>query len=221
MTYKGVNAILEAHDEKTRQEYKELVPMFETMADLHRILLKHRHQRGAIDFEAPEAKIIVDENGHPTDIQLRDRGLSERMIESFMLAANETVAKHYDLMHVPFLYRIHEHPDTERIKNFAEFLSVFGINMPGDLANVEPKMLQKVLKQVAGTPEEQMVQTMMLRSMQQAKPLWAGGPVLHPLYVADSSLPGYDRSPLDQVVQGKRDYRRGQGQVPGSPSGNC
>ena len=169
MTYKGVNAILEAHDEKTRQEYKELVPMFETMPDLHRILLKHRHQRGAIDFEAPEAKIIVDENGHPTDIQLRDRGLSERMIESFMLAANETVAKHYDLMHVPFLYRIHEHPDTERIKNFAEFLSVFGINMPGDLANVEPKMLQKVLKQVAGTPEEQMVQTMMLRSMQQAK----------------------------------------------------
>ncbi len=169
MTYKGVNAILEAHDEKTRQEYRELVPMFETMADLHRILLKHRHQRGAIDFEAPEAKIIVDENGHPTDIQLRDRGLSERMIESFMLAANETVAKHYDLMHVPFLYRIHETPDKDRVKAFVDFLNVFGIDVHGDINNVKPKMLQKVLKDVAGKPEEQMVQVMMLRSMQQAK----------------------------------------------------
>ncbi len=169
MTYKAVNRILSDHDEKTRQQYHELVPMFETMADLHRILLKHRHRRGAIDFEAPEAKIIVDEAGHPTDIELRDRGLSERMIESFMLAANETVAEHYYKLHVPFLYRIHETPDGERIKNFAEFLSVFGIQMKGDLKNVSPKMLQKVLKDVAGTPEEQMVQVMMLRSMQQAK----------------------------------------------------
>lgn len=169
MTYKAVNQILEAHDEKTREQYRELVPMFETMADLHRILLKHRRQRGAIDFEAPEAKIVVDSAGHPTDIQLRDRGLSERMIESFMLAANETVAEHFDKLHVPFLYRVHEHPDADRIKNFAEFLSVFGIQMPGDLNKINPKMLQKVLKQVAGTPEEQMVQTMMLRSMQQAK----------------------------------------------------
>lgn len=169
MTYKAVNQILEAHDEKTRQQYQDLVPMFETMADLHRILLKHRQQRGAIDFEAPEAKIVVDAAGHPTDIQLRERGLAERMIESFMLAANETVAEHFDKLHVPFLYRVHEHPAADRIKNFAEFLSVFGIQMPGDLSNINPKMLQKVLKQVAGTPEEQMVQTMMLRSMQQAK----------------------------------------------------
>ena len=169
MTYKAVNKILEAHDEKTRAQYAELVPMFETMADLHRILLKHRHQRGAIDFEAPEAKIIVDETGHPIDIELRDRGLSERMIESFMLAANETVAEHYFKLHVPFLYRIHETPDAERLKSFAEFLSVFGIQMKGDLSAASPKMLQKVLKDVAGTPEEQMVQVMMLRSMQQAK----------------------------------------------------
>ena len=111
----------------------------------------------------------MDDFGHPIDIEVRDRGLSERMIESFMLAANETVAKHYDQMHVPFLYRIHEHPDSERIRNFAEFLSVFGIQMKGDLNNVQPKMLQNVLKDVAGTPEEQMVQVMMLRSMQQAK----------------------------------------------------
>ena len=169
MTYKAVNKILESNDQQTKEQYKELVPMFQTMAELHKILLKHRHRRGAIDFEAPEAKIVVDENGHPTDIQLRERGLSERMIESFMLAANETVAEHFDHLHVPFLYRIHEKPDGDRIKDFADFLSALGIEMKGDLNNVKPKMLQRVLKQVAGTPEEEMVQVMMLRSMQQAK----------------------------------------------------
>lgn len=169
MTYKAVNAILEAHDQKTIDRYHDLVPMFETMKEIHQILLKKRKRRGAIDFEAPEAKIIVDEQGHPTDIQLRERGLSERMIESFMLAANETVAEHYYKEHVPFLYRIHEQPDNEKIKSFFEFLSVFGINAHGDINNVKPKMLQNVLKEVAGKPEEQMVQVMMLRSMQQAK----------------------------------------------------
>ena len=112
MTYKAVNRILESHDAKTMAEYKDLVPMFETMRDIHKILLNARKRRGAIDFEAPEAKIIVDDQGHPIDIQLRERGLAERMIESFMLAANETVAEHYYKEHVPFLYRIHEQPDN-------------------------------------------------------------------------------------------------------------
>ena len=169
MTYKAVNRILEAHDEKTINQYKDLVPMFETMGELHKILLKSRKRRGAIDFEAPEAKIIVDDTGHPIDIQLRERGTAERMIESFMLAANETVAEHYFNEHVPFLYRIHETPDKDRIKSFVDFLNVFGIDVHGDINNVKPKMLQKVLKDVAGKPEEQMVQVMMLRSMQQAK----------------------------------------------------
>ncbi|KRL56591.1 ribonuclease R [Furfurilactobacillus rossiae] len=169
MTYKGVNKILEAHDAKTMERYDSLVGMFETMAELHKILVKKRHQRGAIDFDAPEAKIIVDAEGHPTDIELRERGLAERMIESFMLAANETVAEHYDRMHVPFLYRVHETPDGDRVKSFFDLLNVFGINAKGDPNNLKPKMLQSVLKEVAGTPEEQMVQTMMLRSMKQAK----------------------------------------------------
>lgn len=169
MTYKAVNKILEDHDPVTTKQYQDLVPMFKTMAELHRILLKNRKRRGAIDFEAPEAKIIVDDLGHPIDIQLRDRGLSERMIESFMLAANETVAEHYFKAHVPFLYRIHETPDGDRVKSFFDFLSVFGINVHGDINNVKPWMLQKILKDVEGKPEEQMVQVMMLRSMQQAK----------------------------------------------------
>lgn len=169
MTYKAVNRILESHDQKTIDEYKELVPMFKTMGELHKILLKNRKRRGAIDFEAPEAKIIVDDTGHPIDIQLRERGLAERMIESFMLAANETVAEHFYKEKVPFLYRIHEQPDKDRIKSFFDFLSVFGIEVHGDVNNVKPKMLQRVLKDVAGKPEEEMVQVMMLRSMQQAK----------------------------------------------------
>lgn len=169
MTYKAVNAIIEDHDPQVMAQYHDLVPMFETMNELHHILLNARHRRGAIDFEAPEAKIIVDAQGHPTDIQLRERRTAEKLIESFMLAANETVADHFYHLHVPFLYRVHETPDHDRMRDFFDFLGVFGIQVPGDINNVTPKMLQRVLAKVAGEPEEQMVQVMMLRSMQQAR----------------------------------------------------
>ncbi|KRK99509.1 ribonuclease R [Secundilactobacillus odoratitofui DSM 19909 = JCM 15043] len=169
MTYTNVNKILEAHDEATRNEYDRLVPMFENMADLHKILYKHRKRRGAIDFDDHEAEIIVDESGHAIDIQLRVRGLAERMIESFMLAANETVAEHYNKAKAPFIYRVHETPDGERVKNFFEFLTAFGINVKGDPDHLRPKMLQNVLKSVAGKPEEAVVSVMMLRSLKQAK----------------------------------------------------
>lgn len=169
MTYTNVNKILEAHDEATRNEYDRLVPMFENMADLHKILYKHRKRRGAIDFDDHEAEIIVDESGHAIDIQLRVRGLAERMIESFMLAANETVAEHYNKAKAPFIYRVHEMPDGERVKNFFEFLTAFGINVKGDPDHLRPKMLQNVLKSVAGKPEEAVVSVMMLRSLKQAK----------------------------------------------------
>lgn len=117
MTYVAVNKILEAHDEQTMERYKELVPMFEDMAELHKILLKMRKRRGAIEFEDDEAKIILDDDGHPIDIQLRNRGTSERMVESFMLAANETVAAHYNNLNVPFVYRIHEKPKEEKSRH--------------------------------------------------------------------------------------------------------
>jgi len=103
MTYTAVNQILEAHDELTMNRYKELVPMFEAMGDLHRILVKQRKTRGAIDFDDREAEIIVDDQGHAIDVKLRTRGMAERMIESFMLAANETVAEHYYRAKTPFL----------------------------------------------------------------------------------------------------------------------
>lgn len=169
MTYDGVNQILEAHDPKTRAKYVDLVDMFDVMGDLHRVLYKHRRHRGAIDFDDNEAKIIVDETGHPIDIQLRVRGLAERMIESFMLAANETVAKHYSQLKVPFIYRVHETPDSDRMLSFFEFVTTFGVNVTGTSKDVKPKMLQDVLKKVAGKPEEAMVSVMMLRSMKQAR----------------------------------------------------
>ena len=169
MTYSDVNKILEAHDEKTRAKYADLVPMFETMGELHKLLLKRRKRRGAIEFDDNEAEIIVDETGHPIDIKVRVRGTSERMIESFMLAANETVAQHYSELKVPFLYRVHETPDSERMLSFFEFLTNFGYSVKGSSKNIKPKMLQSVLKQVSGSKEETMISVMMLRSMKQAK----------------------------------------------------
>ncbi|QBO35502.1 ribonuclease R [Periweissella cryptocerci] len=177
MTYKAVNAILTDHDAETIEEYQELVPMFETMQELHEIMVAMRKRRGAIEFDAPEAKIIVDEDGKPTDIEIRERGLSERMIESFMLAANETVAETFDKAHVPFLYRIHETPDAERAKSFFEFVTALGHPVKGDVSKLSPKLFQSILKELAGTPEEQMVSTMMLRSMKQAK--YSNEPVGH------------------------------------------
>ncbi|KRN30851.1 ribonuclease R [Weissella halotolerans] len=168
MTYKAVNAIL-AGDETTRNEYQDLVPMFEDMAQLHHALVARRQERGAIEFDAPEAKIIVDDDGKPTDIELRERGESERMIESFMLAANETVAMHYDLAKVPFLYRIHEAPESDRVQQFADFVKALGCPVKLNPDNVKPKDLQQVHQYFVGRPEEQMVSTMMLRAMQQAK----------------------------------------------------
>ena len=169
MTYNNVNNILEANDEKTKARYADLVPMFELMGQLHKILFKQRKKRGAIEFDDNEAQIIVDETGHPIEIKIRVRGTSEKMIESFMLAANETVAEDYYDKHVPFLYRVHETPDGDRMLSFFEFLTNFGHVIKGSVKDLKPKMLQNVLKQVAGTPEEAMISVMMLRSMKQAK----------------------------------------------------
>ncbi|KRN99682.1 ribonuclease R [Companilactobacillus kimchiensis] len=168
MTYNNVNEILK-NDEELTEEYAPVVPMLKEMAELHEILFNKRHERGAIDFEETEAQIIVDENGKPIDIKLRERGTSEKMIESFMLAANETVAEHYNLKHVPFLYRVHEKPDEEKVKNFFEFAAAMGVQVKGNLKEITPKMFQNVLQSVVGTPEESVVTIMLLRSLQQAR----------------------------------------------------
>ena len=168
MTYNKVNKVLAGDMEGLEDKYVKLRPMLEDMSELHNALYKQRHKRGAIDFEEPEAKIVVDEKGKPVDIVLHERGTAEKMIESFMLMANETVAEDYYKKHVPFLYRVHETPDGERIKNFFEFCSAFGLNVKADPNNVKPLDLQKVVTKTQGTPEEAVVQMMMLRSLKQA-----------------------------------------------------
>ena len=143
--------------------------MFKEMGELHHILEEMRMRRGAISFEDREAKVLVDENGHPKDILLRTRGVGERLIESFMLAANETVARHYHDLKLPFIYRIHEQPKEEKMQRFFDFAAVLGILVKGTKENISPKDLQKVLEQVENKPEEVVINTMLLRSMQQAK----------------------------------------------------
>ena len=168
MTYNKVNKTLKGEMDGLEDKYVKLRPMLEDMADLHNILYKKRHQRGAIDFEEPEAKIVVDDKGKPTDIVLHERGTAEKMIESFMLMANETVAEFYYKKNLPFLYRVHETPDAERITSFFEFCSAFGLNVKADPNDVKPIDLQKVVSKTEGTPEEAVVQMMMLRSLKQA-----------------------------------------------------
>ena len=154
LTYNNVNKVLDPdNNDELEEKYVELAPMLKEMAELHNALYKKRHQRGAIDFEEPEAKIIVDDQGKPTDIVLHDRGTAEKMIESFMLLANETVAEAFYKKHVPFLYRVHETPDGERIKSFFEFCSAFGLNITADPNHVKPLDLQKVVSKTTGTPE--------------------------------------------------------------------
>lgn len=125
--------------------------------------------RGAIDFDFKESKVIVDEDGWPVDIELRERTVAEKLIEDFMLAANETVAEHFHWMNVPFLYRIHEDPKPEKLQRFFEFVTNFGILIKGTGNTVHPKALQDVLTAIEGMPEEPVISTMLLRSMQQAK----------------------------------------------------
>jgi len=176
MTYDAVNKILDG-DVFVQDEYAQLTPMFKVMGELHDILYNMRKKRGAIEFDAPEAQVVVDDEGKAVDIKLRERGTAERMIESFMLVANETVAEHFDKLEVPFLYRIHEMPDEERAKSFFEFSKALGHPVYGDPSKVTPTMLQQLMADVAGDPAEQMISTMMLRAMKQAK--YAPDPIGH------------------------------------------
>lgn len=177
LTYKKVNKVIAGDMDGLEDKYFEQKDMLLEMAKLHEILFNKRHARGAIDFDIDEAKIIVDDLGKPIDIVLYDRGIAERMIESFMLIANETVAEAFYRKHVPFLYRVHETPEAESVVKFFEFCSAFGLNIKADPNHIKPKDLQEVVTKTEGTPEEMVVHIMMLRSMQQAR--YAEDPLGH------------------------------------------
>ncbi len=169
MTYVDVNAILEEDDEELKEKYAEIVGMLKQMEELHNLLEVKRQGRGSIDFDTREAKIEVDPQGMPVDILVRERGVGERLIESFMLAANETVSEHYTKQHLPILYRIHDQPDEGKMQRFLEFVTNFGITVKGSKDAIRPKTLQAVLDEVHGKPEEAVISMLLLRSMQQAK----------------------------------------------------
>ncbi|WEG14897.1 ribonuclease R [Pullulanibacillus sp. KACC 23026] len=169
MTYTNVRKILNREDDEVLERYKELIPFFDLMGELANILTEKRRERGAIDFDFTEAKILVDESGHPTDVVIRERSVAERLIEEFMLAANETVAEHFHWMDVPFIYRIHEDPDPGKLEKFFKFAVNFGYVVKGSPDSIHPRTLQSLLEEVKGQPEEAVISTVMLRSMQQAK----------------------------------------------------
>ncbi len=171
MSYTSVAKILEEHDPEETNRYKELVPLFEYMAELSRILRERRHQRGSIDFDFPETKLILDEHGRPVDIKPYDRNVATKLIEDFMLLANETVAEEYYWREVPFLYRTHEAPDDEKIRRLSTLINNFGYHI--HVGNeMRPKEVQKLLGRVEGTPEEALISRLALRSMKQAKYTW-------------------------------------------------
>ncbi|GAA4075925.1 ribonuclease R [Amphibacillus indicireducens] len=169
MTYKEVNQILVDQDQSVRDQYAEFVPLFEAMEDLAEILRQKRFGRGAIDFNFKEAQVLVDESGHPTDVVIRERSVAERLIEEFMLIANETVAENFHWMEMPFIYRIHEDPDEEKLQTFYQFVGQFGYNIKGTANEVHPQALQQVLDLVKGEQEEMVISKLMLRSLKQAK----------------------------------------------------
>ncbi|MBX9100989.1 ribonuclease R [Streptococcus anginosus] len=168
MTYSDVNDMI-AGDEEKQAAFKAILPSVEAMAELHTILETMRFKRGALNFDTKEAKILVNKTGRPVDIILRQRGLAERMIESFMLVANETVAEHFATLNLPFIYRIHEEPKAEKVQKFIDYASTFGVRVYGTANSMSQSALQDIMKAVHGQPYEEVLSMMLLRSMQQAR----------------------------------------------------
>ncbi len=169
MDYTTVKKILEDNDEEAIQEYKELVPMFRLMEELAGILREKRHKRGSIDFDFPESKILLDKKGHPVEIKPYERNTATKIIEDFMLIANETIAEDYFWQELPFVFRTHDNPDSEKMLKLGLFINNFGYAIKTTQEEIHPKELQKLLERIDGTDEETLISRLTLRSMKQAK----------------------------------------------------
>ena len=169
MTYTEVSDILEHDDEELKAKYSHVAEDFKTAEVLAKILMERRSRRGAIDFDFPEAKIILTPEGKASDIKEYERRISNRIIEEFMLITNETVAEHYFWLNIPFVYRIHETPSPEKMQELGKFVSTFGYTIKGDLEEVHPKALQSIISAIKGKREEEAISTIMLRSLKQAR----------------------------------------------------
>ena len=170
LTYNIVNKVLVDKAEPFLSDNGDILPMLETLAELRGALKAKRHRRGSIDFDLPEVKVKLDENGHPVALIKREGSLAESIIEECMLAANETVAKHMDTKNLPFMYRVHEQPSEEKIERLNNLLAAFGLFVKQDeQGHIKPIDVQQVLEKVEGRPEERIISTVSLRSMQQAR----------------------------------------------------
>ena len=169
MTYTSVNAILTDRDPETIAKYQPMVPMFELMRELFEILNGRRHRRGSVDFDLPEAQVVLDEDGFIANIIASERNVAHRLIEEFMLLANETVAGHLESHGMPALYRIHEKPDPLKVMQFEEFVSGFGFSLGTTDGNVTPMHFQKLVDKIRGNPAERPIAFLMLRTMQKAR----------------------------------------------------
>ncbi|MBM7582686.1 ribonuclease R [Caldicoprobacter guelmensis] len=169
MIYEEVNRVLEDNDQELLPKYAEFLEDLRNMQRLSEILHRRRMRRGSIDFDLNEAKITLNEEGKVVDVRLYTRGVSERMIEEFMLICNETIAQHVFWRNVPFMYRIHEDPDIEKMLEFNEFIHNFGYHLKGIGGRIHPKTLQQLLEKIRGTREEAIINTVMLRSLQKAR----------------------------------------------------
>ncbi|HET9195210.1 MAG TPA: ribonuclease R [Vicinamibacterales bacterium] len=168
MTYTAVNAILTERDAKTIAQYRPLVPMFELMHELFDILNQRRRRRGSIDFDLPEAEVILSDAGQIEAIVASERNVAHRIIEEFMLLANETVAAHLVEHGVPSLHRVHEAPDVKKVIDFEEFITTLGYGLGGGHAP-KPKDFQRLIDRMRGSPEERPIAALMLRTMQKAR----------------------------------------------------
>lgn len=170
MNYTSVNRIIALEDETERALFPvDTVDMLDKMYELSRLLRDRRHKRGAIDFDFPESKVVLDTEGHPVDIVLRERNAATKLIEDFMLAANETVAAHYFWQEIPFVYRTHETPDSEKIERLAAFINNFGFHIHSTGDTIHPKEIQKLMDEIEGSDQQYMIARVTLRSMKQAK----------------------------------------------------
>jgi len=169
MTYTDVNAILTDRDPAVMKKYSHLVAMFETMKELFQILNQRRRRRGSIDFDLKEPEIVLDDEGMVEEIIAAERNVAHKIIEEFMLVANETVAQHLDGGEVPTLYRVHEEPDPLKVEEFEEFISTLGYGLGAPADKVRPRHFQKLVERIQGKPEEKPIAFLMLRTMQKAR----------------------------------------------------
>ena len=169
MTYTAVNGIVTEKDETLTAEYADFVEMFNQMKELADILRKKRWARGSIDFDFPETKLVLDEKGRPLEVKAYERNAATKIIEDFMLVANETIAEDYYWQDLPFVYRIHDRPDPEKMKRLGMLINNFGYAIRFQNGEIHPKEIQKLLARIEGSEEEAMISRLTLRSMKQAK----------------------------------------------------